>query len=559
MTNPLIEYVLVDNKEGLEMGLAIESQVSLLYLDSKVSFISHRASSLKDLIVYLALKNRYPNTDTDSPSGKSESELNHPILFVINSDHYQVKDSYQLNSLSLDDMKLLLDEFYHHLNIIVVKYDSQTPLDLPLDTIRVTQELSENRMKRVLSWIGLNDDKNSALNSMIDDLSSTLPSKERHFTELLIQEIDYKSLIKLNHPKSFYTEMIYEWGFKSHLLSYDELLYCAACIFEIALKNCGEDFLHLGDTNRLLAFVFNVRDNYRMGNQFHNFRHAVDVLQATFYLMWRLDCIPGPSFELSDDIKARQAERTCILLETILPPVVTLTLLIASLGHDIGHPGLTNKFLVDNEAPIAKYFNDISVLESFHYAEFKSILDRFFPTLFTDITHADCLIKKSILSTDMINHFACIDKIDHFLQLDPKSEEYKTSHAGNWSDARYLLCSLLIKCADISNVSRPLDVSAKWGVSLTNETNEIQILEKTLHSKPQDFSIKFHHSITDLHDITPSDVVAKLPSICKGQCFFINNFVIMFFDKIRLILPELEFLYYQIKDNVLYWESCSSP
>lgn len=38
-----------------------------------------------------------------------------------------------------------------------------------------------------------------------------------------------------------------------------------------------------------------------------------------------------------------------------------LCLLIAALGHDIDHPGVSNAFLVASGAPLALLYNDISV------------------------------------------------------------------------------------------------------------------------------------------------------------------------------------------------------
>ena len=43
-------------------------------------------------------------------------------------------------------------------------------------------------------------------------------------------------------------------------------------------------------------------------------------------------------------------------------------LLIASLCHDMGHPGKTNNFLIATRDRLALRYNDVSVLENHHCA-----------------------------------------------------------------------------------------------------------------------------------------------------------------------------------------------
>ena len=39
---------------------------------------------------------------------------------------------------------------------------------------------------------------------------------------------------------------------------------------------------------------------------------------------------------------------------------------IAALGHDVGHPGVNNRYLVNSSDYLAIRYNDISVLENMH-------------------------------------------------------------------------------------------------------------------------------------------------------------------------------------------------
>lgn len=42
--------------------------------------------------------------------------------------------------------------------------------------------------------------------------------------------------------------------------------------------------------------------------------------------------------------------------------------LVASLAHDVAHPGVTNRFLVNSRHKLAIRYNDNSVLENMHIA-----------------------------------------------------------------------------------------------------------------------------------------------------------------------------------------------
>lgn len=51
-----------------------------------------------------------------------------------------------------------------------------------------------------------------------------------------------------------------------------------------------------------------------------------------------------------------------------------IVLLISSAGHDYGHPGQNNHFLVQTQSQLALNYNDRSVLENFHAAELTKII-----------------------------------------------------------------------------------------------------------------------------------------------------------------------------------------
>jgi hypothetical protein len=179
---------------------------------------------------------------------------------------------------------------------------------------------------------------------------------------------------------------------------------------------------------------------------YHNFRHVVDVLQAVFFFLFQLGILP------SYPEKSSRNSRRSSPLATVLEPFDALVLLISAIGHDVGHPGVNNAFLVMLNAPLAQLYNDRSVLESFHCAAYSQILRRHWPSAFED-TKMRRLMINSILATDMGLHFKYMADLGNLQQLlSPDSQVIRSWDEKTREEYRDLVCGLLIKCADISNV-----------------------------------------------------------------------------------------------------------
>ena len=180
---------------------------------------------------------------------------------------------------------------------------------------------------------------------------------------------------------------------------------------------------------------------------YHNFRHAVDVLQSLFYFIVQIGILPPYPVGSTPPPHANQKSP----IAKLLSPFEGLTLLISAIGHDVGHPGVNNMFLVKLNAPLAQLYNDQSVLEAFHCAAFSQILRRHWPAAFHDKAIRKLMIS-SILATDMGVHS---DYMQQLGQLEEKIHE--STNTDSWSPKdreayKVLTCGLLIKCADISNV-----------------------------------------------------------------------------------------------------------
>ena len=101
--------------------------------------------------------------------------------------------------------------------------------------------------------------------------------------------------------------------------------------------------------NTLQMFTLQVR-NYYHSNPFHNWYHAFSVFHFA-YLILRLTKITGEMSSLD-----------------------VLGLLVASLCHDLDHPGRTNSFEINTDSEKALLYNDHSVLENHHATTLFKIL-----------------------------------------------------------------------------------------------------------------------------------------------------------------------------------------
>lgn len=574
--------------------------------------------------------------------GNNEADTNHATVIFL--DTARVRRRSKLDLLPYSEKVLLLKYFFNHLNIILLDIKSATSestVESLNECIDKIDHLISDRISRVETWTGTgyataNDffiseeeiafkisdivaTMSFVLTNNLNKLPVTTETIEK-LNALIMEEIDFKSLLSQNSDAHLQKlcHLVGHWSFPSHELTNDDLVYCVYLILKYTLNyiqrdpECSKDkTLYFPNSNELLGLVFMVRDTYKNGNPFHNFRHAVDVLQACFHYVIRLNCLPkfqqlaedptaneldylvgskafvqstellalSDQSELSDrksSISATTTSRTTTTtsttslsrennpvnvisaelslstnsLQTHLTAFQTLGLLVAALGHDVGHPGVTNAFMIKYSAPTAQVFNERSVLELFHSAVFiNKILSINWPTLLNiqTVPGADLTLKKlitsCILATDMAEHFEYIDKLATFNLNCNESN----------SNTVKLISSLLIKCADISNVTRPLRVSSQWAMVLSREFEEVSILEKKL-AKPDRNDRSVRTSV--LYEKVPTTVdgvLEKVPLLHKGQIFFIDAFAEKLFKNIVELLPELKYTSDVILDNKEFW------
>ena len=201
-------------------------------------------------------------------------------------------------------------------------------------------------------------------------------------------------------------------------------------------------------SDELRSFLLACRAAYNAFVHYHNFRHVIDVMQAVFYFLLQIGTLP-PYQDSRKSPVTEQLSPIAILLK----PFDALTLLISAIGHDVGHPGVNNAFLVALNAPLAQLYNDKSVLESFHCAAYSQILRRYWRQAFEDTAMRSLLIN-SILATDMGVHFKYMKDVGNLQQKLHDNNGTEGWNVAVLEEYKTLTCGLLIKCADISNVVR---------------------------------------------------------------------------------------------------------
>ena len=101
-------------------------------------------------------------------------------------------------------------------------------------------------------------------------------------------------------------------------------------------------------------------------NEYHNIYHAVDVLQATYFIICpELTMMQGgrDSHDPSLDVIHEMLRDPGFASFTSFEIFATL---VAAFGHDIGHPGCNNFFMNNARTSLAMMYHGESVLEHYH-------------------------------------------------------------------------------------------------------------------------------------------------------------------------------------------------
>ncbi|XP_060709270.1 high affinity cAMP-specific and IBMX-insensitive 3',5'-cyclic phosphodiesterase 8A isoform X1 [Hemiscyllium ocellatum] len=274
--------------------------------------------------------------------------------------------------------------------------------------------------------------------------------------------------------------------------------------------NCSESVLR--------SWLQVIEANYHSSNSYHNSTHSADVLHATAYFLCKERV--KQSLDRTDEVAA----------------------LIAATVHDVDHPGRTNSFLCNAGSELALLYNDTAVLESHHAALAFQLTTRDDKcNIFKNMERNEYrtlrqAIIDMVLATEMTKHFEHVNKFVNSINKPLAGLEDNSSGNGGNEDScntiltspenRTLIKRMLIKCADISNPCRPLDLCIEWAARISEEyfaqTDEekrqglpvvMPVFDRNTCSIPKSQISFIDYFVTDMFDAW--DVFADLPNLIQ--------------------------------------------
>ena len=278
---------------------------------------------------------------------------------------------------------------------------------------------------------------------------------------------------------------------------------------------------------RLIYFLTSVSNGYLESTLYHNSMHGADVCHSLFLY-----------------IINSNLEEIC---ETSVLDI--LGLVISSMGHDLGHPGVNNNYLINSESDLALTYNDISCLENYHTSTLFKILRKEENNILENLDENNFkLIRKrmvsQILATDMANHANVVSGVKAKIlawELDNINNDKKfiflTGNEKTKFNEQQTLLNYLIHAADLGHNTKKFEISIQW-VKILSEEFWLQGDSE----KEKNLSISF---LCDRSNI----------NIPPSQVGFLQGFILTTFDILVKIFPSLGYTMENAKNNVKEWQS----
>ena len=371
-----------------------------------------------------------------------------------------------------------------------------------------------NYLNKINKFLSKNNNfkKNNNINSNISSKNSEIDSLEKY---------SYIYIDHLLKQYNFDTKRITEKEFNifelKKIVGQSNVL---PLMGRVILETFGLKDDKIINVNKLETFLNAVSSQYLITTLYHNNMHGADVTQTI--------CL----FFLNSN--AEKMFQTTVL--------DLLSIFIAALGHDIGHPGLTNNFHINASTELAITYNDASCLENFHCCKLFTILKKDETNIFEKLSISDYKdIRKrmisEILATDMFYHKKVMSMIETKLpQIKNDKFEFISDDKNSIKNEQQCLLDFFIHSADLAHNTKLFNISLKW-VELLSEEFWLQGDKE----KSMGLTVSF---LCDRKD-------TNVPS---SQVNFIRGFIIPTFEVLVNIFPTLNYTVENANNNMNEWQ-----
>jgi len=271
------------------------------------------------------------------------------------------------------------------------------------------------------------------------------------------------------------------------------------------------------------TFISVVESKY-VEHPFHNFSHALDCAFTVCHFMKRA--------------------RT----EYYFSDTAQLGLVVAAIGHDLAHPGVTNPFLVETRHDLAMTYNDRSPLENMHSATLFEILRQKECNIFRFIERNVYVqirtgIIETILHTDLTLHEKVVKDLSQLFATNSDAFERDSNDGvskeatevlGSKANAE-LLANAMLHFADIANPLKNWVVCQRLAHMVMSEFFNQGDKERALGIPVQ--------MLNDRHKV----------NIPQSQIGFVEFLLLPLVEVMLCLLPPLSFLAEHLEENTEAW------
>lgn len=310
------------------------------------------------------------------------------------------------------------------------------------------------------------------------------------------------------------------WDLNSLDMTTEEMVATATCI--IYHRAIGQWTRNHVQEVQVFRLITNLSTKY-MPNPFHNFSHAVDVVYTVARFLELISA--------------------CNFMQESTPFWMT----IAACGHDAGHIGVNNQYLIETSHALAVKYNDRSPLENLHCAtlfqvlsdEEANVFSRTDRNLYKDIRHG---MIEAILHTDVTKHNEMIKELNLLYQMNSEAFDEDPDMLGDAACSllqsqvnMQLTTNALLHTADVNNPMKPWDLAHRIAYLCIDEFFAQGDLEKAAGLPVQ--------MLNDREKVNRPN----------SQVGFIEFFIAPMTEPILSIFPQLGDLAEHLGENINNW------